>query len=90
VLKIEPPSCSAVDKFTCYQKAGYHRYASAERLNSHLEEFCDKAQEMLTADPTEDNIKIYYDSTTPDEMYFRFVFLANTTTTLITQSTLQP
>ncbi|KFX89375.1 hypothetical protein V490_07060 [Pseudogymnoascus sp. VKM F-3557] len=82
VLNVAAPSCPAVDKFSCYQKTeGYHRYASAERLNSHLEDFCDKAQEMLTADPTEDNIKIYYDSTTPDEMYFRFVFMANKTTT---------
>lgn len=79
VLNVAAPSCPVVDEFTCFQKTLSRRYASAERLNSHLEEFCDTAGAMIAADPTQDNIKIYYGQSTPDVTSFRVVLLANTT-----------
>ncbi|KAK5659398.1 hypothetical protein OQA88_1491 [Cercophora sp. LCS_1] len=81
VLDMAPPSCVAQDKFTCWQKEGSKKHATAARLNEDREHFCfhsDLKWKPVTGGGWE--VAQKYHEGTPDETEFKiFIDAASVT-----------
>ena len=76
MLDLKPPSCKVQDKFTCWQKEGSKKYASAARLNEDYKDFCDRVEPKDTKGWS---YKHTYHKGTPDETEFS-IALSGTST----------